>query len=585
VSEQENPPSAIRFGAFEVNLQAREVHRRGLRLKIEEKPFQILAALLERPGQLITRQELRQRLWNPDTYVDFDRNLNTAMNKLRDTLGDSAENPRFVETLSRRGYRFIYPVEMAKGASLPTAPEFEAVKSIAVLPFENTSGDPEVDYLSDGITESLISNLSQLAGVRVMARSTVFRYRGRVVDPLAVGHELRVHAVLTGRLVQRGDTLVIGTELVSTDSGFRLWGEQYNRNLPDIFEVQEEISREISERLRLRLTGEEKKRLAKRSTENAGAYRDYLKGRYCYFKMIEEGLRKSIGYFEDAIQKDPHYALAYSGLADTFGLYGFFGLMPPREVMPRARELSRIALSLDDGLAEAHASLASIKKSYEWDWVGAESGYLRALELSPNYATGHHLYADFLSSMGRSEEAMQEIHTAQELDPLSLVISMEVAWNWYMAREYQPSLEQSLKTLEIEPNFTPAYHTLGLACVQLGKYTEAIEAFEKAKESSGGNQVVVAALGHAYAASGEERQAAKALTELAQMAQRSYVPPYWRAIVHAGLGQQDEGLECLEKACEERDVWLVWLKAEPRFDSLRSGSRFENLLRRISLVP
>ncbi|HMD98514.1 MAG TPA: winged helix-turn-helix domain-containing protein [Terriglobia bacterium] len=585
MSEQEGSATAIRFGAFEVNLQARELHRRGLRLKIEEKPFQILAALLERPGQLITRQELRQRLWTPDTYVDFDRNLNTAVNKLRDTLGDSAENPRFVETLSRRGYRFIQPVEMAKGTTLPAAPESEAINSIAVLPFENTSGDPEVDYLSDGITESLISNLSQLAGVRVMARSTVFRYRGRGVDPLEVGRELRVHAVLTGRLVQRGDTLVIGAELVSTDSGFRLWGEQYNRKLPDIFEVEEKISREISERLRLRLTGEEKKRLTKRYTENAEAYRDYLKGRYCYFKMNEEGLGKSIGYFQDAILKDPHYALAYSGLADTYGLYGLFGLMPPREVMPRARELSRIALSLDDGLAETHASLASIKKSYEWDWVGAENEYLRALELNPNYATGHHWYADFLSSMGRSEEAMQEIHTAQELDPLSLVISMEVAWNWYMARQYEQSLEQSLKTLEIEPSFTPAQHTLGLAYLQLGKHTEAIRAFEKAKKGSGGNLVALAALGHAYAASGEERQANKALSELGKIAQRRYVPHYWSAIVHAGLGQQDEGFECLEKACEERDVWLVWLKAEPRFDNLRSDPRFENLLRRINWVP
>jgi len=301
--------------------------------------------------------------------------------------------------------------------------------------------------------------------------------------------------------------------------------------------------------------------------------------------MSEDGLGKSIGYFEDAIVKDPHYALAYSGLADTYGLYGFFGLMPPREVMPRARELSRIALSLDDGLAEAHASLASIKKSYEWDWVGAENEYLRALELNPNYATGHHWYADFLSSMGRSEEAMQEIHTAQELDPLSLVISMEVAWNWYMTREYERSLEQSLKTLEIEPNFTPAQHTLGLAYLQLGKHTEAIRAFEKAKEGSGGNLVALAALGHAYAASGEKRQASKALSELGKMAQRRYVPYYWSAIVHAGLGHQDEALECLEKACEERDVWLVWLRAEPRFDRLRSGPRFENLLRRISLVP
>lgn len=270
---QEAPSPTIRFGDFELNLQVREVHRCGFRLKIEEKPFQLLAALLERPGQLVTRQQLRQRLWPPGTYVDFGRSLNTAVNKLRNTLGDSAEKPRFVETLSRRGYRFIYPVEMAQGSILPTAPESEVINSIAVLPFENTSGDPEVNYLSDGIAGSLIRNLSQLVGVRVMARSTMFRYRGRVMDPLVVGKELPVHAVVTGRLVERGDTLVIDAELVSTHSGFRLWGEQYKRNLPDILDVQDEISREISDGLRLRLTREERERLSTQYTANAEGYR------------------------------------------------------------------------------------------------------------------------------------------------------------------------------------------------------------------------------------------------------------------------------------------------------------------------
>jgi TolB-like protein len=580
-SKQEVLARAVRFGAFEVDLEAHELRRRGLRLKIEEKPFQILAALLARPGELVTRKELRQKLWDPNTYVDFNRNVNTAVNKLRDTLGDSADNPRFVETLSRRGYRLIVPVEIVDPTR--STQDDGAIRSLAVLPFENAGGDPEVDYLSDGITESLIDNLSQLAGIRVMARSTVFRYRGRKVDPLTAGHELRIQAVVTGRVVQRGDTLVIGSELVNAETGIRLWGDQFNRELSQMFEVQDEISREISERLRLHLTGEEKKRLTKRHTHSTDAYRYYLRGRYCYNKMTADALGRAIGYFQDAIANDPHYALAYAGLADTYALFGFFGAKPPREVMPRARELATIALSIDDGLAEGHLSLAGIKKVYEWDWAAAEKGFLRALELNPNHATGHHWYADFLSTQCRHEEAMEQIHLAQELDPLSSVISMEVAWNAYMARDYARALEQSLQTLEMEPGFAPAHHTLGLAYEQLGKCQEAIEAFEKVSDASQGNPAAIASLGYAYAVSGSEHQAVRVLAELRKLAQRAYVPPCWSALVHAGLDQKDAAFKCLDEACQQRDVWLVWLKASPRYDNLRSDPRFGSLLQRIGL--
>jgi len=574
---------AVRFGAFEVDLQARELRKRGLRRKLQEKPFQILEMLLERPGEVVTRQELRERLW-PDTYVGFDRSLNTAVNTLRRALGDSPENPRFVETHSRRGYRFIAPAEASEPARPAISQPGEAIRSVAILPFENVGADPEMEYLSDGITESIISNLSQLPRVRVMARSTVFRYKGQGIDPKAVGRDLRLHAVLTGRVVPHGDTLTIGVELVEVENGWRLWGEVYTRNLSDIFAVQEDISREISTKLRLQLTGEEKKALAKRYTENAEAYRDYLKGRYYCSKMTPDALQKSVVSFRQAIEKDPHFALAYAGLADAHNLFAFFGLRPAQEVMPLAKAAALEALELDDALAEAHVALGSIRKVYDWNWPDAEKEYQRALELSPNYAAAHHGYADYLAALGRTQEAIREIIKAQELDTLSLVYSMEIAWNWFMAREYERALEQSFKTLEMEPLFTPAQHTLGLAYEQLGKHEEAIAAFQRALAGSGGNPVALAALTHAYAVAGRSREATKKLSELRQLSKTAYVPPYWMALAHAGLGEDQAAFEWLERAHGEHDVWLVWLKREPRFDVLRSDPRFEDLLQRIGLL-
>lgn len=362
------PKSAVRFGPFEVDPEAGELRKRGLKLKIEGKPFQILAVLLERAGEVVTRKELRERLWSPDTYVVFDRNLNTAVNKLRQALGDSAVSPRFIETLPRRGYRFIAPVEMPGATRSSRAPAAEPVHTIAVLPFLNTIGDPSAEYLADGITESLIGALSRLPSVRVMARSTVFRYKGREVDPQSVGGELKIECVLTGRVGLQGDALTVGAELVDVSTGWRLWGQQYSRKSSAILAVEEEISRDISTELKLRLTGQEKQRLAKRYTDNVEAYWEYLRGRYHWNKMTEEGLRKAIAHFEEAIRQDRRYALAYAGLADCYGLFGQFNLLPPAEVMPKAKEAALEALDLDEGLAEAHASLAAVLSFFEWDW-------------------------------------------------------------------------------------------------------------------------------------------------------------------------------------------------------------------------
>jgi TolB-like protein/Tfp pilus assembly protein PilF len=575
------PVRAVRFGIFEVDLQARELRRRGLKLRLQEKPFQILEMLLERAGEVVTREDLRKKLW-PDTYVGFDRSLNTAINTLRHVLGDFADNPRFVETCQRRGYRFIAPVDEIGEAP---AGKTEAIDSIAVLPLRNEVGDPEMEYLSDGITECIINTLSRLPGVRVMARASVFRYNGREIDPRSIGHELNVHAVVVGRVQQRGDSLGISIEAVDVSNGWQLWGEQFYRKPADLLVLQEEISRDISDKLRPRLSQEQRNVVMRQYTQNAEAYREYLKGRYCLNKMTEDSLWRGIAHFEQAIQIESGYAPAYTGLADCYGLFGFFSLLPPKEVMPKAREAAERALEIDDRLAEAHASFAGVLKSYDWHWKAAEREYRCALELNPSFATGHHMFADFLSAMGRPQEAIREIHRALELDPLSLVISNEVGWNLYVAGRYEEALENCLKTFEMEPGFSAVHHTLGLVLLQLGRFEEAIAALEEARSSSGANPASLAGLGHACAIAGHRDRATKLLGEMQAISQHRYVSAFQTAILYVGLDERDLAFEWLRRAVEEKDVWLVWLKREPRFDTLRSDPRFNTILQTMGLAP
>ncbi|MGH9356952.1 MAG: winged helix-turn-helix domain-containing protein, partial [Terriglobia bacterium] len=368
----------FRFGLFELDLQARELRRRGQRIKLQDKPFQILELLLERAGELVMRKDLREKLW-PDTFVGFDRSLNTAVNSLRRALGDSPLIPRFVETRSRAGYRFVGPVEVITG-SFDHSQSVESLHSIAVLPFHNASGDPETEYVSDGISDALINSLSQLPEVRVMARSSVFRYKNKQVDPQTVGHDLNVRALLTGKVALRDGTLTIGAELVDAAKGWRLWGEQYNRKSSDLLGIQEEISREIAGKLRLRLTAEARMRLQKRHTANPEAYQNYLRGRYHWNKLTEDGIYKAIGFFEMAVEQDSRFALPHAGLSDCHSLLAFFGTHAAKSVMPKAEQAARKAIELDDSLADAHASLAGILKYFHWDWAGAEAEYKQALE-------------------------------------------------------------------------------------------------------------------------------------------------------------------------------------------------------------
>jgi TolB-like protein len=473
-------------------------------------------------------------------------------------------------------------------SSVPTAcPQPQRVSmhinSLAVLPLENATGDPELEYLSDGITGSLINTLASIPKLRVMAQSTIFRYKGQEIDPQAIGRELHVRAVVTGRIMQGGGSLRVGTELVDVATGCQLWGAQYDRTPDDILVVQDEISSEISGKLRLQLTKAEKKRLAVHHTENPEAYRLYLKGRHHWNRWTEEAFYKAIEYFQLAVEKDPSYALAYAGVADSYVLLGWNCYLPPKEAFSKGKADAMTALRLDPDLAEAHTALAALFWLHDWRWKDAETEFKRSLQLGPTYATANHWYAEYLMTMGRNEEAMARIEHGQELDPLSLIINVAVGWALYHARRYEAAIEQLRRTLELDPNYPVTYWILGLLLRKSGHYELAIREGEKGVKLSGGSPLLRAALAHTLATAGRTKEALQTLDDLKRLAKQRYVSPYFFAGIHIGLGEDDCAIEYLEKAYEERSHWLIYLHIDPSMDSLRYNARFKDLLRRVAL--
>jgi serine/threonine-protein kinase len=459
-----------------------------------------------------------------------------------------------------------------------------AVDSLAVLPFLNQSGDPEAEYLSDGITETIIDNLSQLPSLRVMARSTVFSYKDRDVDPRRVGQELGIRAVLTGRLLQRGDTLVIRAELVDASDGSRLWGGHYDRSLDDLLAVERDLAREISENLRLKLSGEEKRRLAKRHTENTEAHQAYLKGRFSWNRWTLEGMEVAINHFERALALDPDYALAYAGLADSYSVLGNIKALPPDEAYGKAKMAALEGLALDNGIGELHASLGFVQRFYAWDWDAAEREFEQAIELTPGYATGHRWYAQFLSGMARHEEAIVEAERALELDPLSLSIHTAVGDVYFYARRYDEAISYYQRALEMDPQFQAAHTDLARAYEHKGMFEEAIEEFRIGADlAPKGPPEPSSGLAHVFARMGRRDEALQIIDELKDLAGRRYVSPYGIASIYACLGETDLALEWLEKAYADHDQTLVFIKVHPRLDTLRSDSRFEDLLQRMNL--
>lgn len=640
-SELRSPGSHKRqycFGEFKLDLGGGFLLRSGEEVPLRPKSFEILTYLVERHGCLVGKEELIAAVW-PDSATT-DNSLAQCLLDVRRALADDSQT--LIRTVARRGYVFTAapttaPVEFPHGQAAATGNPSLAVQeslndaaaqgkarpwwrtpvaagataavlvltllgagiaykfggrdpvidSVAVLPFANASGDPETEYLSDGITESLINDLAQFRGMRVIARSTVFRYKGKETDPQRIGQDLHVRTVLTGRLLQRGGTYIVQTELLDVERGSQLWGAQFDHEVVDVLALQQEMSREIAQKLRLRLTVEEEKRLAKSYATNPEAYQDYLKGLFWWNKSTLEGLNKGIEYFQNATEKDPNYAQAYAGMAFCYSSRAGFGFIAPKETFPQAKEAALKALEIDNSLAEAHTALGFIETFYDWDRVAAEKELQQAIELNSNYALAHMYYGLALGHMGRRDEAVAEEKRALDLDPLSVIINFELGWTYYFARRYEEVIDQERRTLEMDPNYAIAYFDLGGAYVQKSMYKDAVAVFEKMLAVSPDNPIGLSGLGYAYAVSGQRAEAQRMLDQLAVVSKHRYVSPVNRARIYTGLGLRDAALEGLEEAYNDRSLGggATAINVEPSWDSLRSDPRFANLLLRMNLQP
>jgi TolB-like protein/Flp pilus assembly protein TadD len=584
------------FGPFRLDTTVRRLLRNNRPLSLTSKIFDMLLLLVRKHGHLVTKEELIEELW-PDRFV-VQNNLTVHMTMLRKILGERHRDHKYIETVPGRGYRFVARVSAVedektneiRGSAVDSAArqavsqKDESVKSIAVLPFVNTSNNPNLDYLSEGLTTSIINILSQIPQLRVMARSTVFRYKGSDLDAQEIGLELGVGTTLVGSVLQQSERLIISVELVRTSDGVQLWGEQYNRPPSDIFAVQEEIAKELTGKLRLKLTGSERRQLAKQQTANIDAFHLYLKGSYFWSKRTPEDIRKGMKYFTSAIKLDKNYALAYAGLADCYSGLAIWNERPPRKSFPKAKQAVTKALEIDETLAEAHNALAVIMEFYDWDFKEAEREHLRALDLNPNSVLIHRRYAGFLSRMERHDEAVDQMRQAQALDPLSSNINMDLGGIYYYARRYNQAIEQCRETLEIDPSFGGPHVLISLALLKKGKFKEAIAEARKAQGLLGDNPDGIAHVGYAYAVAGRRSAALEILSHLLELSSEKYIPPYLMAYIYAGLKLNNRAFEWLEKAYEERSYVLVALKALPIFDDLRSDRRFGDLLRRVGLL-
>jgi len=638
--------SVVRFGTFEVSFQSGEVRKAGLRIRVQQQPMKLLEILLERPGEVVTRGELRSRLWTDESFGDFDQAVNIAIAKLRSALGDSAENPRFIETLPKRGYRFIAEVSVVDADARPRKPETVAgdlsglepetehghklpgaglavapkrqlwstsrvivasvvvlslmflaiwlfrspgrtpmgIRSLAVLPLENLSGDASQNYFADGMTDELITDLAQISALRVISRTSVMVYKGARKPLPQIARELNVDAVVEGTVLRSGDQVRITAQLIEASTDKHLWSQSYEGVLRDTLALQNRVASAIADQIRINLTPQEQAALRNAKVVKPEAYESYLKGRYFWNKRTADGLKVALAYFKEAIGEDPKYAQAYSGLADTYALLGDwqYAVMTPKEAFPKAKAAAIQALELDSTLGEAHNSLAFVLDGFDWDLASGGKEFRRAIELSPGYATAHHWYAWHLSLLGRYDEAIAEMKKAENLDPLSLIINADLAELLVLAHSYDESIRQSRKTIEMDPNFALAHNQLGQAYLQKHTYGEAVAELQKSVELSGGSPAFIANLARAYVASGKKSEALRLLSDLKKRSNPSYSNASEIAVIYASLGDSDQAMNWLEKGYEERFNPGVLLR--PGFDPLRSDPRFQDLARRIGLV-
>jgi TolB-like protein/DNA-binding winged helix-turn-helix (wHTH) protein/Flp pilus assembly protein TadD len=624
-------PHILRFDIFELDIRAGELRKRAVRLRLQGQPLQVLATLLRRAGDLVTREELRAEIWSADTFVDFDHSLHNAIARIRETLGDSAESPRYIETLPRRGYRFIAQVEAA-GISAPdgSAPGKQgeespvrvartrsraaqalilvtlvvigpalwlgrtvahrtsadlSLRSIAVLPLDNLSGDPSQDYFVNGMTDELITDLAKLNSLRVISRTSVMRYKDTKKALPEIARELNVDAIVEGSVVRSGKRVRITAQLLHGPTDRHLWAETYERDLGDVLRLQSEVAEAIAQQVRAQLTPQQQARFRSAPAVNPDAYDAYLRGRYYLSNQftMAQPLTLAKSYFEESVRKDPGFALAYSGLADSYVYLAFFGRLPPDRAYRSAKEALSKALELDDSIGEAHDTLGVLSWRFEWDWDAAEREFDRAIALAPSYSCAHEDRAVYLSFMGRRAEALTEMAKSRELD-LGPSSTMTESGAYYQLRDYEGLLQASRRGVVSNPNEWVMHYDLGVGYQGTGKRLEAISEYQKAVELSGGDQDATAALAHGFAVIGRKAEAKKILRDLEQKSKSSYVSPYVIATIYAGLGEKNRAFQFLEKAFQEKSLDIGWqIKADLRIDNLRSDPRFQNLLRRVGL--
>jgi len=560
----------LRFGAFEADLQSGELTILGRRRRLQEQPFRLLAILLRRPGVLVTREELCEALW-PQTTVDFDHGLNKALSKIRKALGDSAEKPRFIETVARRGYRFLADVTQA------------AIRSLVVLPFVDMSGDAAPDYFADGMTEELITNLAQVSALHVISRSSAMTYKGARKPLPEIGRELGVGAVVEGSVRRLADAVRITVQLIEVPADRHIWAHSYTANLGNTLVLQGRVACDIAKQIQVALTEPERAALEQRQGVRSDAFENYLKGRYFWNKRTGEALKTAITHFDDAIEHDPSFARAYAGLADAYALAGDwqYGVVSPQEAFAKAKAAAARALELDDRLGEAHASLAFALDLYGRDWDAAGWHYRRAIDLSPGYATAHQWFAWHLIVTAQVLHGISELRTAASLDPLSLIIGADLADALCIAHFFEESIEQAEKILKMEPNFAIAHYALGQALMQKHRHDEAIAAFQRANALAGPNATFNSNLAFAYAASGRQAEAAEIALDLEARQDGMPSSAVNIALVYVGLGDTERAMTWLEKAYQARFNPSILLR--PAWDSLRRVPRFQELLSSIGL--
>jgi TolB-like protein/DNA-binding winged helix-turn-helix (wHTH) protein/Flp pilus assembly protein TadD len=620
--EAPSPPTEIvHFGIFQIDLKARELHKAGVKVKLQEQPFRVLALLVERAGQVVTREELRQRVWPTDAYVAFDQGLNNAIKKVRDALGDSADSPRFVETLARHGYRFVAPVGalpqrhsepqvrsglrshwkfafigLASAALLAALAYWAWHRStthagsstekviLAVLPFDNLGHDPDQEFFSDGLTEEMIAQLGKLnpARLTVISRGSVAKYKDSRLAANQIGGELHADYLVQGSVRRSADRVRITVQLIQVRDQTDLWAESYDRELRDILTLQDSVSRTIANQIHITLTPGQRTRL-RGGNLDPEAYEAYLKGRYYWNKRTGEGLQKALFYFQQAINRDSTYGAAYSGLADCNSGLAWHGFKSPAEALPMANAAALRAIEIDPQSAEAHASLGLVL-THRWDWAGAEAEFKQALRLDPRYANAHHWYGDYLSIMGRHDEALLEARQALELDPLNLMIGTWVGRRYYLAGKYDLAIEQGRNTEELDANFAAAHLVLGENYVQVGLHDQGLAELQTAAGLSGNSPLYLAQVAVAYASAGKKTEALQIVAQLQSIASTRYVSPYGLAQIYAALSDKEQAFKWLQLAYEDRAVWMSYLAVDPVFHSLRSDQRFQDLLRRVHLM-